>query len=348
MNIYGDGKLIQSVDLKSNIFAEPITVDVTGVRLLKFEMPDVDGNGADYAFTQMVLTKDNNAPEETNAQVFDRNSLVLGKDLSSYQNNNYQEQTDTIMGGITYSNVLVFSEKSYYGDSYANFNLDKQYLSISGIYGHIDGSEEYEATLNIYGDGKLITSYDLKSNMFSETITIDVKGVRQLKFVMPDINGNGAAYALSGMVLTADPDAPPLSTKTEVDRNAVILGTDVDETESNNYREEPTALLGGIKQYNALVFSEKSYYGDSYATYNLDGNYSKITGIYGHVDGTEEYDTTVYIYGDGKLINTIDLSSNIFAEDIVIDITGVKVLKIEMPDINGNGAEYAFCNMTLE
>jgi len=352
MNIYGDGKLIKSIDLKPNMFAETFAVDVTDVRLLKFEAPKIEnGSGTKYAFTDMELSTDTNIQaEETSAlnPVVSENGLLLGRDLTAIQSNRYESQSNTTLGGKQCNNTLVF-EGHWNEVAYANFNLDKQYSTITGIFGHVDGTVEGDVTMNIYGDGKLIKSVDLKPNMFAEAITLDVVGVRLLKFEAPKIaNGSGSKYAFSNMELFVDSNAPEVRTQSVIDRNALVLGFDVEGSDSNRFATESTVLLGGIRQFNALVF-EGHWNEVASANFNLDKKYSTITGIFGHVDGTVEGDVTINIYGDGKLIKSINLKPNMFTEAITLDVKDVRLLKFEAPKIqNGSGTKYAFCNMILK
>ena len=63
--------------------------------------------------------------------------------------------------------------------------------------------------------------------------------------------------------------------------------------------------MGGTKYFNG--FQLGTSWETSYAIFNLDAQYTKITGIIGHVDGSGEMDKTVNVFADGVLIATIDI-----------------------------------------
>jgi hypothetical protein len=344
MNIYGDEKLLMFIDLEPNMFSEEISIDATGIRRLKFEMTG-EGKRAEYAFAGMTLAKDASAIPKKTYQP-DPNAPLLGADLNAYQSNNFNKATKALMGGNRYDTALVFRDISRFASSYANFNLDRQYSRLTGVFGHADGAPEYDTTMNIYGDGKLLMSATLKPNLFSEEIDLDTTGVRLLKFEMQG-EGNRAEYAFAGMALSKDPEAPPPGIQTEVDRNALVLGTDVKAGDNKNFKPMPTVSLGGVTQYNALVFTEK-YNAPSYASFNLNDQYTTVSGLYGHVDGTNEYEAVMDVYGDEKLLQSFDLRDNIFSELMELNVEGVEVLKFEMLDVDGADAQYAFCNMIVE
>lgn len=82
------------------------------------------------------------------------------------------------------------------------------------------------------------------------------------------------------------------------------------------------------------------------AFYNLDGKYSKISGVVGHIDfsgsgtigmndGGRVYDAEITILGDSEVLERITLLSDTPAKDFNISIDGVKILEF-LVECKGN------------
>lgn len=108
------------------------------------------------------------------------------------------------------------------------------------------------------------------------------------------------------------------------------------------------------KSYRHAIFSQSSdtvgsMFNNAYsafASYNLDGKYSQLSGIVGHIDfsgsgrigennGGQVDDAEITIWGDDKEICTITLLSNDEADDFNVPITGVNILEFQIK-CNGN------------
>lgn len=84
----------------------------------------------------------------------------------------------------------------------------------------------------------------------------------------------------------------------------------------------------------------------AFAFYNLEGKYTQLSGIAGHIDfsgsGTigendagQVYDAKITIWGDDTEIGTISLSSNDSTKDFNFSIDGVKILEFRI-ECSGN------------
>lgn len=107
--------------------------------------------------------------------------------LHPYESKGYSEKASgefMEMGGKRYSNG--FQLGTGWESSYAIFNLDSKYTKISGIIGHVDGSGEADKIVTILADGVLIATIDVNYQSLPQIFSIDVTGVRQLKFERTD------------------------------------------------------------------------------------------------------------------------------------------------------------------
>jgi hypothetical protein len=114
--------------------------------------------------------------------------------LPAYQNSNankYKEysaiksgSTESFaMAGVKYLNGFTINDYT----NWAVWNLNGQYKSFTGTFGHVDGTsndvdvEDEFKVLYIYCDGILKQEIPFVSDMIPKNINIDVTGVNQLK-----------------------------------------------------------------------------------------------------------------------------------------------------------------------
>lgn len=86
--------------------------------------------------------------------------------------------------------------------------------------------------------------------------------------------------------------------------------------------------MGGSKYSNGFTMGG-SYWDSAYALFNLDGQYTKIKGVIGHIDKSGNSDTSFSIFADDVLIDTIEIGWQQLPKEFSIDVTGVKQLKFE-------------------
>lgn len=97
-----------------------------------------------------------------------------------YQKSGYIARATMAMMGQKYANGFTLGCRS----SYALFNLNGQYDTISFDVGHIDEMYTSDATLNIYLDGELAFSLDLNYEMLVEHYEVSLHGALQMKVEM--------------------------------------------------------------------------------------------------------------------------------------------------------------------
>lgn len=64
-------------------------------------------------------------------------------------------------------------------------------------------------------------------------------------------------------------------------------------------------------------------------SFNLEAKYSNISGLVGLDDSSNRSDATIQIFGDEKLIKTIDIKSGSLEDHLNLDVTGVIKLEIK-------------------
>jgi len=100
---------------------------------------------------------------------------------------------------------------------------------------------------------------------------------------------------------------------------------------SNQNRVEmrsQVTMIGGNTFQNALVFSGRHGFLQSYSRHNLNGQYTRLFGHIGRVEGGQVRNGTFYFYGDGRLITSFTLQANDMPIEISVNIAGVRDLQV--------------------
>ena len=196
--VYADGKKIFDKVIRVNDVPRLATLDITGVRELKFQL--VAGMGEVY-FGEVTLWKEGEAPRQTANVPSNKNPRQLMKDLKPYSGNHInvtpESQYKTVrMGNTTYNYGMVFNMgMALIGNNAKNsfFNLQGQYATLDFIAGPVNniGSGSGSGWITVKGDGKILHEYEFGQEDMPQHITIDVTGVQQLEFQSEQTKGDG-------------------------------------------------------------------------------------------------------------------------------------------------------------
>ncbi len=196
--VYADGKKIFDKVIRVNDVPRLATLDITGVRELKFQL--VAGMGEVY-FGEVTLWKEGETPRQTANVPSNKNPRQLMKDLKPYSGNHInvtpESQYKTVrMGNTTYNYGMVFNMgMALIGNNAKNsfFNLQGQYATLDFIAGPVNniGSGSGSGWITVKGDGKILHEYEFGQEDMPQHITIDVTGVQQLEFQSEQTKGDG-------------------------------------------------------------------------------------------------------------------------------------------------------------
>lgn len=126
---------------------------------------------------------------------------------------------------------------------------------------------------------------------------------------------------------------------TENSKKDLYLGTDIEPFAQYYYSDSDNlANMGGVHYKNFFSLYKSS--GDEYCSFNLKGEYKKLEGKIGNIDGSDQYNFTIDIYGDNKKLASCFVNSAELPTDISVDVSGVKNLKFEIGD--GSDSEYPY------
>ncbi|WP_316569275.1 NPCBM/NEW2 domain-containing protein [Neobacillus sp. YIM B06451] len=98
-------------------------------------------------------------------------------------------------------------------------------------------------------------------------------------------------------------------------------------------------------------YSMEFYYSDGADKYslNLDGKYSKITGLIGIDDNSRNnYDTNIEIVGDGEVLASVKLTQGGLPSNVDVDIAGVKKLEVVKADNKSGWITIDLANVVIK
>ena len=98
--------------------------------------------------------------------------------------------------------------------------------------------------------------------------------------------------------------------------------------------DESVSILGAthqnVVQYNSFATNAL------YSQHNLGGNFTRLTGVFGRIDGVGvPTDVDVTITGDGAILTEFSLGEHDIPRNIDLDVTGIQLIRV---DINPHGA----------
>lgn len=108
-------------------------------------------------------------------------------------------------------------------------------------------------------------------------------------------------------------------------RTSLHIAAPYFDTNSWQVSFETAVSMGGVTYSNALQFG----IGGEFSLHNLDGQFRTLSGYIGRVDGSNIRDVTFRFYGDGNLLQRIDLNATDLPVPINVFVEGVRQLRIE-------------------
>ena len=115
------------------------------------------------------------------------NGTFMSDILKPYFSSDYVSVNHSmLMGGQKYNKGYTMT---FTNDSKFSLNLNGKYKNITGIIGIDDEGYKSDAIIEVYGDGNLISSIDLKADSLPFEMTLDVSDIKKLDFICND-NGS--------------------------------------------------------------------------------------------------------------------------------------------------------------
>jgi len=106
----------------------------------------------------------------------------------------------------------------------------------------------------------------------------------------------------------------------------------------NTAAVRPTVNILGVAHLDALVYTYTNWPGGQVdVRHNLGGNYSRLTGLYGIVDGSERRSSTLTIIADGRQLLRHTFNANDAPLVLDLDVSDVQLLTVSVNSSHGGG-----------
>lgn len=154
---------------------------------------DIDKEEKDKLNNEKKQNSENDTTENNNASIeSSETSAYLGTDIEPFAQLYYSDSDGLAnMGGDHFKNFFAIYNNT--GEEYCSFNLKGEYTKLEGKIGNVDGSDQYNFRVDIIGDNEKLASYFINSAELPTDISVDVSGVRNLKFEIGD--GSDSKYS---------------------------------------------------------------------------------------------------------------------------------------------------------
>ena len=229
LTVYADGKIIHEEVYSSHELQRKTTISVEGCHQLKFTWLTDEGNlafgdstgnffgigDAYVATTKEALDKivysSRDLPNRPVKMVSELGAFAINSAVEKAVFDGSTKFNTFSMGGVKYNEGLIMRSTNSMLQTLpanASFNLDGQYKTISFKAGHISNSNVYENDqIEIYADGVLIKTIDMKFHMIPQEYVVDVTGCKHLEFVSGKLSNYALERPAYGIVeMVAYPD----------------------------------------------------------------------------------------------------------------------------------------------
>jgi hypothetical protein len=304
---------------------------------------------------------------------------MLIRDIEPYRLENmiaFTEEEPSWMMGASYPYAFSTDGSREINEGNAYFNLGGSYYSISGLYGPRDStqSRSFLTVLNIYGDTRLLATYEILTEDGIKSFTLNVAGVSQLRFEFLCMDSEGKRanvdsafvdnrswyFGLANVVLTKSGDA-----KTYANQPLGVYGATATLSQeiklyrkSSNMAELTRAAAGTImgNEYSSgFATISNEYFANGFAYYNINNKYKSFSASYGPLDSTAQGSAVILqVYGGDTLLNEYTIKSGEPLRELYLDVTGVTRLRFRFwqidadgKNIDRRGCAFAVVNPTL-
>jgi tetratricopeptide (TPR) repeat protein len=357
LQIFYDGILTDEYSLSSGMAPRMISLDVSDVSQLKLSF-EVYGYDTFYGCGNPVLCTETEQLEAVLPVPKAEDGYI--PDVSpAYQKsgNNYKEYSlissggtnSFSMGGIKYNDGMTMSSSN--DPVWGVYNLASQYSSLEFILSHVDMTNNYGGSMQIFYDNILTDEYPLTSDMLPRVISLDVTGVAQLKISMK-IEGYDTLYGCGNPILSIEGNNEATTIPTTKAQDGYIPDVSPAYQQAGNYDEYSLKVsggtdsfyMGGIRYTDGMTMSSSN--DPVWGVYNLASQYSSLEFVLSHVDKTNNYNGKLQIFYDGILHEEYPLTPDMPPRMISLDVTGVSQLKISFK-IEGYDTFYGCGNPIL-
>ncbi len=358
LTLYADGNKILDEVIRPQSIAKQITLNIKGVRELRFVFVQGEGN---IGVMEATLWTAGSTPKATaNVSTSSARTSVLFKDLKPY----YQSNGHTAIPSTKYPQVKINSRSYDYGllanstmalignnEQLTHFNLRGQYAKLEFIFGPYDNKAHGKAWVTVLADDKIIYEYELSHDDIAKSVLLDITGCNKLTFQTEHSEGEiypaiadakvypaSAAPAQASAVGDApvDPKLRSLPDVCKLISNIppYAIGSNVDKQVYDGASDYITFSMGGQKFSEGFILYEKAWLMDdnvmSYAVFDLGNEFDYVSFTTGYVGKSWTMNNDkLRVYADDELV----LETTLLATDpnisYVVPINRCRKLRFE-------------------
>lgn len=240
--------------------------------------------------------------------------------------------------GNSYSSNVLKMDASY--DSYISYDLNGEYKSFTGsVVCSTDTGSGASMNIGVFADGKLIYSAtDITRQKAAKEISVDLSGVGTLEIK----TSNSGEFSYGWLFLVDSTFEKADKAEDYYEWAKLSDNVAIDTGRGYEYRVGLSKdVMGNL--HNGSIQLDASY--DAYVLYNLNAQYVSFTGsLITFPETGNGANMTVSIYADDqKVFSKSGITKQSSAIDVKLDVTGVKVLKIE----SSNEGEFSYGRVFL-
>lgn len=197
---------------------------------------------------------------------------------------------------------------------------------ITGVFGLVAGIIGTYSVMNINNNQNVVTV-----NVNGEKMSVSLDEYEKM---YNDLKKDYDALSSENKELITKKNASTTnqsSTNEPDNEDNAYIGEQITAYYSTMYYKEYSSLdtesfsMGKHEYTRGFIIGATEEYGTAY--YNLDGKYTCFSGMAGNLDDVNQA-ATYGIYGDDKLLSTIEVKGAALPKEFNIDVTGVRQLKI--------------------
>ncbi|MCL2404578.1 MAG: NPCBM/NEW2 domain-containing protein [Defluviitaleaceae bacterium] len=239
---------------------------------------------------------------------------------------------------------------SIFGGGHSQHNLNRNFATLTGTIGRLDGSGAGPRTIRFIGDGsELLAEYTVSGYAFTPiNIAVDVRNVTILRLEVEAVGTDGVSVVFGTPMLHPTQATAPIPTPrpspTPVASPAPLL------TAAPRVDGSAGFGFGGSTHIVGNVHVTGAFWGGGWSTHNLNGRFATLTGTIGRQEGTTgtEARTIRFTTGYGRVLATHTISGTGTAQNITVNVHGVATLRIDIDAPGTNGATIVFGNTMLQ
>ncbi len=263
----------------------------------------------------------------------------------------YKAAMDTIRNAQT-----EYGDNAEYQQAYAEYEAQyvaqvkaralSEALKMAEEKDYIGAIARLNTAIDELGEGRDVSDLTAKVTEYKNAYIAQV--VADADALVAARDYDGAIAAIDAGLQNYPDDAVLTAKRAAIEKSKPKLFMDtVTPYEKSDYSTPSSIVMAGVTYYSKTFVMRCNYDNNTYALYNLNGQYQTLEFDLGHIDGSPMYDVNVTIYLDGEVNTVINAKAQDLPKHHIINLNGAKQMKISVTRATGGRydyPQYAFVN----